>query len=358
MKRKLLWSAAAIFIAILLAPLSARAATSFELYPTKVSVKAGQFFTLTVRINPAGVKNYTVKASIKFPADLVSVQTWKYSNVWMPLRKGSYDYSSNSEGVFIRTAGYPEGFSKITTLGTLTFLAKKSGKGTIEFSGENLALDENNTNQFSGGTKVNLTVLKKEAAVAPSVSSTISTVSTTTATTTEEQPLVEAPIEPEVSEQAPEQLFDINLELDHSAVLNIDDLGARAYFISFGNVPTPVDITFDILNDKGEVVFTKQGTTTVETERVYNENFIGANLPAGNYTLRLTTLYNTDVRDEFSQPFKIITPAKAVVQTWVYWVIGGVIALILIIVIIIIIRRRNNKRPKNYYPGNSVRNHQ
>ena len=347
MKRKILLSS--FFAAIIIlaaAPIAAKAATSFEFYPTKINVKAGDYFTVTVRINPNGQKNYTVKASIKFPPDLLSALTWKYANVWMPLRKGSYDASSNTDGVIVRTAGYPEGFDKITTFGTVTFLAKKSGQATINFSGENLSLDENNTNQFSGSVPAKVIISAKPAAP-------VAITATTTATTTEVAPAIE---EVTTEMQAPEQLFDINLELDHVNAAKAEDVGARAFFMSFGNVATPVNLTFEVINDKNQVVFVKQNDTVVETEAVVNADLSGANLSPGNYVLRLTTLYNTDVRDEFTQPFKIIAP-ETKAPICICWYLLAASILIAIIIIIILLRRRN-RGPKNYYPGASVHNHQ
>jgi len=103
----------------------------------------------------------------------------------------------------------------------------------------------------------------------------------------------------------PNQLFDINLEVDQSKVAQLSELTARVVFTSFGTVPTPVEMTFDILDSSGSVVNTSKGFTTVETEAVYNKDFFGFSLPKGNYTLRVITLYNTDVKDYFYQSFSV-----------------------------------------------------
>jgi hypothetical protein len=105
--------------------------------------------------------------------------------------------------------------------------------------------------------------------------------------------------------ERPKQLFDINLELDSLSVDKVDDLGLRVVFVSFGTEPTPVDMTFDIIDSSGNIIYSKMESITVETEAVYNKNFVGLILNPGNYTLRLTTLYNTNVQDQFEQQFEI-----------------------------------------------------
>lgn len=157
-KKKLL--VALIITGLLLAHLPVSAATSFGLYPLKISVKEGQTFRLAINVNPNNLKNYTVKASIKFPADLVSASAWQFAGSWQPLSQPGYDSIDNSAGILIKTAGYPGGLSKSATLGTITFKAKKTGTGYISFTGGSMALDEANTNQYSGGNQVPLTIEK------------------------------------------------------------------------------------------------------------------------------------------------------------------------------------------------------
>ena len=289
MKQKLLLTILLMIVFVL--PFSANASTSFGMYPVKVSVKAGQTFNLAVKVDSNGQKNYTVKTSIKFPADLVSVKTWQYADNWMPLRKGGYDSFSNTDGTLMRTAGYPDGFEGLTIFGTATFVAKKSGTGIIEFSGDTMALDENNANQYSVSNKVSLTVVSPEVvqpAPAPA-------------------PAPEQP--PMVSQQAPEQLFDINLQIGTPVISKTSELTARVLFNSFGTVLTPFDMTFDILDGNNNVVYSEKGSITIQTEGVYDKTFNDSNITPGAYTLRLTTMYNGKVRDEFRQSFKVVSQA-------------------------------------------------
>lgn len=125
----------------------ALAATSVSFAPISASVRQGQTFTLTIGVNPQGVKNYTAKTELHYPADLLEVKSFTFAPSWMPLAQPGYDLTDNTNGVFIKTAGYPGGVSSAVTFGTVSFLAKKSGNGTIAInSGNSLALDANNQN--------------------------------------------------------------------------------------------------------------------------------------------------------------------------------------------------------------------
>ena len=147
-------------------------------------------------------------------------------------------------------------------------------------------------------------------------------------------------------ETAPAQLFDIRLLLDRSNVARIIDLVARVTFESFGRVPTPVEITFSILGTDGQELWKSVDTTTVQTEAVFVKRFSDApELSLGSYTLRLSTLYNTDVTDVFEAPFTI---SSVVVQSyWLAWLIGSLIFAILIIFFILWKRWRKDMEENN-----------
>lgn len=136
----------------------------------------------------------------------------------------------------------------------------------------------------------------------------------------------------------PAQLFDINLEIESTKIADAKDLIARLLFTSFGRVPTPVDITFAIVNKEGETVYSKKDTITVQTQAVLTERFsdIDVLIPSGQYTLLVTTLYNTNVRDEFRQDFEV-TGEVIVVPFWKslwFWVVGGLLLIFMFIIAI------------------------
>jgi len=108
----------------------------------------------------------------------------------------------------------------------------------------------------------------------------------------------------------PSQLFDIKLELEENIIYNSGELVAWIRFESFGREPTPVELTYILLDKEGNEIYSKTGKEIVETEKFVVEKFDDLNLDYGKYTLLLKTLYNIDVEDEFRQQFEIKNPRK------------------------------------------------
>ena len=129
MKKTIL--SAITLLAVLTMPLFASAAT-LSLSPTSVNVTRGQNVTMTVALNPQGSLAYTTKVELRFPANLLEVKSFSFAGSgWQALVQPGYDLTDNTNGVLIKTAGYPGGISSQVNFGTVTFLAKASGTGTV-----------------------------------------------------------------------------------------------------------------------------------------------------------------------------------------------------------------------------------
>jgi len=151
--------------------------------------------------------------------------------------------------------------------------------------------------------------------------------------------------EVEEVEEIPTQLFDISLSLDDSIISNSNELSAVVTFESFGTEPTPVNLTFIIEDESGNEIYREEDSITVITEEVLRKSFEGLNLPRGDYTLVLETLYNVDVFDEFRQEFEI-SVEKKYVNLWI-WIIGGIVAVLVIgLVLWLVIRKRKKRKMK------------
>jgi len=141
--------------------------------------------------------------------------------------------------------------------------------------------------------------------------------------------------------EAPEQLFDITLELDDDSFAYARDLAARVIFFSFGTVPTPVDLTFKILDSAGDEIYVSEDETTVIIEAVFNKKFQYLDLPIGDYTLELTTLYDIDVEDKFYADFEITGIEKdyysVVIKYWIWLVVFFVVIVILLFIILMLL---------------------
>lgn len=173
-------------LGVLVLPASALA-SAITLAPTTVSTVAGKTFSVTVGVNPTSGKAYTVRANLSFDPSLVTFTGFSFASKWMQLPQAGYDVEDNTNGIMAKTGGYPGGITAQTTLGTATFLAKKTGTATIAGTADSLILDSNNQNAVAGSqgsAKVSIAA----ASVTPPVvkpSSPAVTNTNATATTTE-----------------------------------------------------------------------------------------------------------------------------------------------------------------------------
>lgn len=118
------------------------------------------------------------------------------------------------------------------------------------------------------------------------------------------------------------RLLDIKLELESSLLSKSSDLVAHIRFDSFGNVPTLINLNYAIVDTNGVEVYRELGDVTVETEKSLTKEFKKLNLKKGQYSLILTTLYNTDVKDEFKQDFTVKGMSGIEIMSWTILVLG------------------------------------
>jgi len=125
------------------------AATTILLTPASIEITEEENFTLMVAVNPQGIKNYTVKVGLEYPADLLEVKSFTFGSDWMALSQAGYDLVDNTNGVLVKTAGFPGGISEPVTFGIVSFSAKKTGEGIIKIGGDSIVLDGANHNVLS-----------------------------------------------------------------------------------------------------------------------------------------------------------------------------------------------------------------
>lgn len=177
------------------------AATTISFSPTSINVSPGENFNLTISLNPQGVRNYTVKTEVNYPADLLEVKSFNFSNGWMAIPQSGYDLIDNTNGQLIKTAGYPGGMPTTATFGTISFSAKKAGSGIISLGSGSMALDADNQNILA--SPLAQASVKITAPAAPSTPPS----APTTPTAPEEEVTEEAEeeITPEEEEIGPEE---------------------------------------------------------------------------------------------------------------------------------------------------------
>ena len=158
MTKKILFTISLTALGIAVLAVSAMAATTVSFSPASVNVVSGKSFNVVVAVNPQGVSNYTEKIELTFPADILEVKSFSFGNSWMALSQTGYNLIDNTNGILVKTAGYPGGLSSSATFGTVSFYAKKAGSGTIKLGSGSLALDAINQNVLSGAPSVSVAI--------------------------------------------------------------------------------------------------------------------------------------------------------------------------------------------------------
>jgi hypothetical protein len=140
---------AVLILGLLLStPLFVFASVGFSLKPATGNYKIGDVFSVALFVNPQSNKIYTAKVELLYPANLLSVESFNFDDAWLPLKQPGYDLVDNTNGILIKTAGYPGGLSSDTRLGTVIFRVKSSGSATLNIGSNSIALDSNNANLF------------------------------------------------------------------------------------------------------------------------------------------------------------------------------------------------------------------
>ncbi|MDP2696379.1 MAG: hypothetical protein Q8O87_04010 [bacterium] len=147
--------------------------------PATINVVANQNFNLSLSVDPQGGKDYTAKIELKFPADLLEVNSFTMASGWMPLTMAGYDAIDNTNGSLTKTGGYPGGLSSSASFGTVSFKAKKSGSGVISLGGASLILDATNKNILTGSPSASVVIATApvgtpKPSLAPQTTTTIS----------------------------------------------------------------------------------------------------------------------------------------------------------------------------------------
>ena len=171
---------------VFLFAIPAMAATTASLSPASINVTAGKSFNVTVAVNPQGTSNYVEKLEVDYPATDLEVTSFSLGNNWIALTQSGYDSVDNTNGILIKSAGYPKGISGSTMFGTITFRAKQAGSGSIKIGSNSLAYTTSSHSAITGNS-AQYTVLAVSRPVGPVVGGantagqeTVNTLSTST----------------------------------------------------------------------------------------------------------------------------------------------------------------------------------
>lgn len=144
----------------------------------------------------------------------------------------------------------------------------------------------------------------------------------------------------------PKELFDIRMDLEDTSIKSSDELEVVVTYESFGSVPTLVNLTFEVFDSEGNLIYFRNDFIIVNVEEIRRYTFEDLDLVDGEYEFVLTTLYNIDVADKFRSKFIVGEKYKALDLLMNYWWIF--ILFVLIGVVLFFTKRIKipNKRKK------------
>ena len=277
-------------------------ASSIEFNTKKISAQIGDVISVPIYINATEKIASIVFLDMTFNNNILWAKSFDLGPNWLSINDKEYTSIDNKWGILKTTAGFEGGFSNRILFGTAQFIATTFGSSSIRINDDSFILDTNNKNILDKKDDDLIVKIdqKKEKAV--------------------------------VSE-----LFDIKLGLEKNKLFPTDELVAKVVFESFGVVPTPVNMIFLIADNSGKIISSSKENTIVETEAIFTKKFENLNLLPGNYTLKLKTLYNTNIEDNFSVPFSIHN------QIHPWWIAGGIIGFVFVVFILIFFIQKHRK---------------
>jgi len=134
------------------------------------------------------------------------------------------------------------------------------------------------------------------------------------------------------------KLFDITFSLNEYLISNSNDLSIRINFETFRELAKPVNLTFNIFNDVGELVYVEENSIFVKAPMNYDKKFSKLDLKKGNYTLILKFCCNGPEK-MFKANFEIKPQKRWDLKRFVkeIWFFGEDIKSFYILVLIILL---------------------
>lgn len=266
-------------------------AALFEFDVASEMILVGDTSHIFTYINPEDDRSASIAGiHFLFPKGLLWAKSFTLASGWIQAPGKEYNSINNARGEIKATAGLEGGVSARTLFGIIEFIAVGDGVAEMAADGDSFIFDAGNNNLMRGAGKAYIKIEKRHDET-----------------------------------MLPSQLFDINFELGKNVFQQSDVISARVMFDSFGRVPTPVDMTFTIVDAKNREVARSSDSVIVETTTLFTKNFDNLKLSPGRYALHLHTRYGAGVEDDFSYSFVVIAPARGEYEY------PGIIAFLIIV---------------------------
>ncbi|TSC84570.1 MAG: hypothetical protein G01um101417_101 [Parcubacteria group bacterium Gr01-1014_17] len=157
-----------IFSALVFFALPAFAAT-INFVPATASVTQGETISFVIKVDAGDEKIVTVKTALSYPQDLLEPVSFLLTPNAVQLAQPGYDQMK--DGIIVKTAGFPGGFTGIKEFGTLVFKAKQAGLpaqagvATVSVSNDSLLLNTQSANRLNDLSSAVITIAAPPAPV-------------------------------------------------------------------------------------------------------------------------------------------------------------------------------------------------
>ena len=325
--------AALVVFGFMVIPFGAEA-SSFVFQNKVITVEEGQTFTMPVTINPSGEKNYTVRFTLGFPSDILEVTSFTFAPSWLAVPQPGYDLTDNKGGEFIKTAGFPQGFSLLVPFGEVTFRARSAGKGRITGGPRSFILNAESKSTLESRPQVAITIAGTAEMVKPEEpqSTTI--------------PLPNLP-------QGEQNLFDISLTPQiqttgaglASKVAPGEFLPLSVKLLNFGS-RNKVDVTilYEITDLSGKTIYTSKETVAVETTATFVKTVqIPFETTPGRYIAKSSIAYQDQIAPATTEfPFSVERKILGLFQN--DFILYGSITLLMSVLVGLVARAVGRRR--------------
>ena len=298
------------------------------------SVGVGKNFTIPVAVDPSDEKSYTVRFALDFSADILEVTSFAFASSWVAVPQAGFDLVDNEQGLLIKTAGFPTGFSDLQSFGIVTFRAKKAGQAVIVVGTKSFILNAESQSTLESRPQMQVVVTE-----VPTPRASLPAVESLPSLPSEKENLFDIGITPQVetsgaslvSKVAPGEILPVSVRL-----LNIGNSNR-----------VDVIISYEISDVDGNVIYKTQDTVAVETTANFIKTLqIPYDAVPGRYVVRSSIQYEdqlTPATTEF--PFTVERKIFGIFQgTFIlYASVVLLLSLIFCLIALLILHRRRRE---------------
>lgn len=293
-------------------------------YASSFTGNVGDTFTFDLKVNPDPSKPaYTVGATLKYDPKVLQFVDASVDKNWLTLSRSPYEITDTAGGVITRTAGYPEGLSKVAPFTHYTFKAIAPGDTKVVIS-DGLALDAENNDSGLQAKSIAITIGgQKQAPETPTA--------TTPAATKNVQQTITLQV---TGSTAVYSGADYNFSVMHN--LKVAQ-------------PTTGTTTVAVFDQDGTQVYTDAKSFAASTNTALAYTIPAGTLQPGDYSMMFTTVHSdqkttVNLKKDLGVLAKETTTVETPVPTpFIPLYVYGIFAILVLVIFLMVLHKRSKK---------------